>query len=64
MNVLYRALPAGVTDYLAMLGAILVSSRFGIPAAETSTMTTIVIGGSAYDAFQALPSSQLFSASR
>jgi cation-transporting ATPase E len=44
MNVLFRALPAGVTDYLAMLGAILFSSRFGIPAAETSTMTTIIIG--------------------
>jgi len=43
-NVLYRALPAGVTDYLAMLGAILVSSHFAIPAAEMSTMTTIIIG--------------------
>jgi cation-transporting ATPase E len=44
-NVLYRALPAGLTDYLAMLGAILVSVHFSIPAVEMSTMTTIIIGG-------------------
>jgi cation-transporting ATPase E len=43
-NVLYKALPAGLTDYLAMLGAILVSAHFAIPAVEMSTMTTIIIG--------------------
>ena len=44
-NVLFRALPAGVTDYLAMLGAILVCAHFDIPLEEMSTMTTIIIGG-------------------
>jgi cation-transporting ATPase E len=44
-NVLLRALPAGVTDYLAMLGAILICAHFAIPAEEMSTMTTIIIGG-------------------
>jgi cation-transporting ATPase E len=43
-NVLLRALPAGITDYLAMLGAILVCAHFAIPAEEMSTMTTIIIG--------------------
>ncbi len=43
-NVLFRALPAGVTDFLAMLGAILACSYFNIPNEELSTMTTIIIG--------------------
>lgn len=44
MNVFFRALPAGLTDFLAMLGAILACSYFKIPTDELSTMTTIIIG--------------------
>ncbi len=43
-NVILRALPAGITNYLAMLAAILVSNYLNIPAEEQSTMTTIIIG--------------------
>ncbi|NLA87696.1 MAG: cation-translocating P-type ATPase [Clostridiales bacterium] len=43
-NVILRAMPAGITNYLAMLAAILVSDYLKIPAEEQSTMTTIIIG--------------------
>ncbi len=44
-NVLFRALPAGITDFVAMLSAILACSHFNISTPELSTMTTILIGG-------------------
>jgi cation-transporting ATPase E len=44
-NVLLRALPAGITDFLCMLGAILACRYFNIPTDELSTMATIIIGG-------------------
>ncbi|MEL4105481.1 cation-translocating P-type ATPase [Oscillospiraceae bacterium WX1] len=43
-NVLLRALPFGLTDYLAMLAVILICRRLNIPDDQMSTMTTIVIG--------------------
>ena len=42
-NVLLRALPAGLTDFLAMLGAIWACSYLKIPG-ELGTMSTIIIG--------------------
>ncbi len=42
-NVLVRALPAGLTDFLAMLGVILASAHFGVSSGEMSTMATIII---------------------
>jgi cation-transporting ATPase E len=42
-NVLLRALPAGVTDFLAMLAVILACSYFNIPDPELRTMATIII---------------------
>lgn len=44
LNVLLRALPAGITNFLAVLGAILACSYFGLPSQELSTMSTIIIG--------------------
>jgi cation-transporting ATPase E len=43
-NVIFKALPAGITDYLALLAVIIACKRFGIPTNELSTMATIVIG--------------------
>ncbi|WP_159435334.1 HAD-IC family P-type ATPase [Sporobacter termitidis] len=43
-NVLLRALPAGLTDFLCMLAAILACSYFNIPGKELGTMSTIIIG--------------------
>lgn len=43
-NVILRALPAGLTDFLAMLAAILACSHFNIPLLELRTMSTFIIG--------------------
>ena len=43
LNVILRALPAGLTDFLALLAAIFACRHFGIPMAELSTMATIII---------------------
>jgi cation-transporting ATPase E len=43
LNVILRALPAGLTNFLALLAAILACRHFGIPLAELSTMATIII---------------------
>jgi cation-transporting ATPase E len=43
-NVIFKALPAGITDYLALLAVIIACKHFGIPTNELSTMATIVIG--------------------
>lgn len=44
LNVVLRAIPAGITDFLALLAAILACSHFGIPTDELSTMSAIIIG--------------------
>jgi cation-transporting ATPase E len=44
LNVFLRAFPAGITNYLALMAAILACSYFGIPTQELSTMATIIIG--------------------
>ena len=43
LNALLRALPAGLTDFLALLAAILACTHFGIEQDEMSTMATIII---------------------
>lgn len=43
LNVLFRALPAGITDFLALLAAILACKHFNIPEKELATMATILI---------------------
>lgn len=43
-NVIFRAFPAGFTDYLAMLATILACGYFAIPTDQLKTMATIIIG--------------------
>ncbi len=43
LNALLRALPAGLTDFLALLGVILACAHYGVSAGEMSTMATIII---------------------
>ena len=43
LNALLRALPAGLTDFLALLGTILACNHYGISTDELSTMATIII---------------------
>jgi cation-transporting ATPase E len=43
LNALLRALPAGITDFLALLAAILACMHYGVSADEMSTVATIVI---------------------
>lgn len=43
LNALLRALPAGLTDFLALLGVILACRHYSVTAEEMSTMATIVI---------------------
>ena len=45
LNALYRALPAGLTDFLALLAVILACQHYGVPTGEMSTIATIVIAG-------------------
>ena len=42
-NVILRALPAGLTDFLAMLATVLACESFKIPDGEMRTMATIII---------------------
>jgi len=42
-NVLLRALPGGLTDYLAVLAALLIGHRVGIDNASLSTMTVLLM---------------------
>jgi cation-transporting ATPase E len=44
LNVFLRALPAGLTNFLALLAAILACSHFGISEDELTTMATVIIG--------------------
>ena len=42
-NVMINALPAGLTDVIAIIGVIFLAPRFGMTAEEQSTIATIVI---------------------
>ncbi|MBQ8975315.1 MAG: HAD-IC family P-type ATPase [Oscillospiraceae bacterium] len=42
-NVLRRALPAGITDYLAVLISLLIAQRLGFDSGITATTTTIIM---------------------
>jgi cation-transporting ATPase E len=44
LNVFLRALPAGVTNFAALMSIILICARIGIPNNELTTMATIIIG--------------------
>lgn len=44
LNVILRAVPAGLTDFLMILGAILVSPYLGITQDELATMSAIIMG--------------------
>jgi cation-transporting ATPase E len=43
-NVIFRAVPAGLTDFLMVVAAIVFSPLFGITDNELATMATIIIG--------------------
>jgi len=43
-NVLYKALPAALTDLFVVIGTILFSAAFGMSADETSTICAMLIG--------------------
>ena len=43
LNVILRALPAGFTDFLGLVAAILACRHFGLGRSELSTMATIII---------------------
>ena len=43
LNALLRALPAGITDFLALLGTILACAHYGVSTDEMSTIATIII---------------------
>ena len=43
-NVLFQALPAGLTDVIVVMGAILFGMAFDIPQAEISTIVVILMG--------------------
>lgn len=42
-NVLLRALPAGITDMLAVVGVVIAGRALSIPAGEVSTVATLVL---------------------
>jgi cation-transporting ATPase E len=44
LNVFLRALPAGITNFAALIGIILTCARLGIPNSELTTMATVIIG--------------------
>ena len=43
LNALIRALPAGLTDFLALLATVLACEHYGISSGEMGTMATIII---------------------
>ncbi len=43
-NVLRRALPAGITDYLAVFASILIGQRLGLDNDMLATTTTVIMG--------------------
>lgn len=43
-NVLFRAMPAGLTDFFVVLGVLLFAETFSIPGEEASTVSVMVMG--------------------
>jgi cation-transporting ATPase E len=43
-NILIRALPAGITDYLAVFAALEIAQKMGYSSDVTATMATIIMG--------------------
>ena len=48
INVLLRALPVGLTNYIVILGAIIISRYLHIPEDELATMCTILLGAGGF----------------